>query len=69
MVFEFDVKEYDFRSILHEMLEIDRSEELHLLHRSDESIAYMDAVKATQFSVKKGPDTVCVFVFVCIYTV
>jgi len=33
---------------------LNRNEALHLLHLSEEAVAYTEAVKSTQFSMKKG---------------
>ena len=53
IVFEFDVREFDFRGCLEEMLELERGAPLHLLHTACDAESYMESVKSTQFSAKK----------------
>jgi len=53
VIFEFDVREYDFRECLQDMLQIQRSEQLHRLHLCDEAVAYSEAVKSTLFTIKQ----------------
>ena len=55
VVFEFDVNEYDFRGCLQDILDIAPGEALHLLHENDDSLAFIEASNATQFSPKKRP--------------
>ena len=42
IVFEFDVREFDFRGCLEEMLELERGAPLHLLHTACDAEAYME---------------------------